>query len=98
MLFVFTGTDKPNSLETRLSTRPGHLEFLKEIAESGALKLGGPFLDADGKPCGSMLVIEAVDIDAAKALVARDPYAKAGVFASTEMRPWNWTFGKPENL
>jgi hypothetical protein len=98
MLFVFTGTDNPNSLELRLSTRPAHLEFLKEIAESGALKLGGPFLDADGKPCGSMLVIEAPDAAAAKALVDRDPYAGAGVFASTEIRQWNWTFGKPDTV
>ncbi len=32
---------------------------------------------------------------AARALSAADPYAKAGLFESVEIRPWNWTFNKP---
>jgi uncharacterized protein YciI len=26
---------------------------------------------------------------------AADPYAKAGLFGSVEIRQWNWTFNKP---
>ena len=45
---------------------------------------------------GSLLVIEADDIAAARAFAAADPYAKAGLFASVDIRPWKWIFGNPE--
>ncbi len=34
-----------------------------------------------------MIIIEAPDLDAAKAWAANDPYAKAGLFAATEICP-----------
>lgn len=95
MLFAFTGTDKPGHLELRVSTRPDHVAYLTKLHETGVLKLAGPFLDAEGKPCGSMLVVEAETIEAARDIVAGDPYAKVGLFGATEVRAWNWTFGKP---
>ncbi|TIU11566.1 MAG: hypothetical protein E5W44_10355, partial [Mesorhizobium sp.] len=55
----------------------------------------GPFLDAAGKPDGSLVMIEAPDMAGAQALAAADPYAKAGLFESVEIRPWNWVFQKP---
>jgi ethanolamine utilization microcompartment shell protein EutL len=36
-------------------------------------------LDTEGKPCGSLLVIEAADLAEAEAFAAADPYAKAGL-------------------
>jgi uncharacterized protein YciI len=89
MLFVLTATDKPSALELRMATRPAHFEYAKE---TGAIRLGGPFLDAAGEMAGSMIIIEAPDLDAAKAWAANDPYAKAGLFAATEIRPWKPTF------
>ncbi|TJX41862.1 MAG: hypothetical protein E5W21_24815, partial [Mesorhizobium sp.] len=35
------------------------------------------------------------DMAGAQALSAADPYAKAGLFESVEIRPWNWVFNKP---
>ena len=61
----------------------------------GTLKFAGPFLDDDGKPNGSLVVIEAADKAAAAAIAADDPYAKAGLFETVEIRPWNWVFNKP---
>ena len=89
MLFVLTATDKPNALELRMATRPAHFEYAKA---TGVIRLGGPFLDAKGEMAGSMIIIEAPDLDAAKAWAANDPYAKAGLFAATEIRPWKATF------
>ncbi|TIN51131.1 MAG: hypothetical protein E5X95_05360, partial [Mesorhizobium sp.] len=48
-----------------------------------------------GKPDGSLVMIEAPDMAGAQALAAADPYAKAGLFESVEIRPWNWVFQKP---
>ena len=59
------------------------------------LAFAGPFLDPEGKPNGSLVVVDAPDMAGAQALSAADPYAKAGLFESVEIRPWNWTFNKP---
>ena len=40
-------------------------------------------------------MLEAPDLDSAKALAAQDPFAKVGLFEKVEIRPWNWVFNKP---
>ena len=97
MFYALMCKDKPASLELRMATRPTHVEYLKECEAKGILKMAGPLLGDDEKPIGSLLVIEANDMAEAEAFAAGDPYAQAGLFASTEIRPFNWTFGKPED-
>jgi len=96
MLYALMCKDKPNSLELRMATRPPHVEHLKGLYASGVLKMAGPLLGDDEKPIGSLLVVEADTKADAEAIAAGDPYAIAGLFASTEIRAFNWTFGKPE--
>ena len=95
MLFALICKDKPGSLQVRLDTRPEHIAFLEGLNGEQKLAFAGPFLDADGKPNGSLVVVEAPDPAAAEALSAADPYAKAGLFESVEIRAWNWVFQKP---
>lgn len=90
MLFAIIAEDKPASLDLRLATRPVHLEYLDGMVEM--LVQAGPVLDADGKPCGSVLLVEATDLAAAEAFAAADPYAKAGLFASTTIRPFRQVY------
>jgi len=92
MLFLVYAHDRPGALDLRLSVRPDHLAY---VAESGVCKIAGPLLDTEGKPCGSMLVIEAEDQAAAETWAASDPYAEAGLFADVEISPWNWVIGNP---
>ncbi len=94
MLFALICTDKPNSLEIRMATRLDHVAYLKSLGDN--LKFAGPFLGADEKPNGSLVVIKADDRAAAEAMAANDPYAKAGLFQSVEIRTWNWTMNNPE--
>jgi uncharacterized protein YciI len=96
VLFTFICKDKPGHLETRMSNRPAHVDYLDDLNARGVLKFAGPFLDGDGKPCGSLVAVEAADRAAAEALAAGDPYAKAGLFASVEINPWSWVFNGPE--
>lgn len=96
MLFVIEAMDKAGALEVRMQSRPAHVEFLKSLGD--VLVLAGPFLDDDEKPCGSLVVIKAENLDAAKAIAARDPYAAAGLFESSEVRRWSWTLNAPEGI
>ena len=97
MLFALICKDKPNHLQVRLDNRPDHVAFLTKLNEVGTLKFAGPFLGDDGKPVGSLVVIEAEDKNAAASIGADDPYAKAGLFESVKIRAWNWTFNNPSN-
>jgi uncharacterized protein len=94
MLYALISTDKPDHLQVRLETRAGHLAYLNSLG--GDLKFAGPFLDEAGKPNGSLVVINAASRTAAGAIAAADPYAKAGLFASVEIRPWTWALNNPE--
>ncbi|SFI52391.1 YciI-like protein [Aerobium aerolatum] len=96
MLFAIICKDKPDHLQVRLDTRPTHVDYLNGLNAAGTLKFAGPFLGEDGKPLGSLVVVEAADRAAAEALAAADPYADAGLFASVEILPWNWVFNAPE--
>lgn len=93
MLYAIICNDKPNSLQLRMDTRSTHLEYLDGLGD--ALTLAGPFLDAEGKPNGSLVVVEAESLEQAKEIAENDPYAKAGLFASSDVRPWNWVIKNP---
>ena len=94
MLFALICTDTPASLDLRLKMRPDHLAFLESLGSG--LKAAGPFTDDGGSPTGSLVVIEAADRQAAEAIAASDPYARAGLFASVDIRPWKWLIRNPE--
>jgi hypothetical protein len=57
------------------------------------LRLGGPFLDGKGDMAGSLMIIEAADLEAARQFNRDDPYTKAGLWASVDIRQFRATFG-----
>ena len=83
-------TDKAGALQTRLDTRPAHLAYM---AETGVVEMAGPLLGADGKPCGSLVILEVEDVAAAEAWAAADPYALAGLFSDVKVIQWNKVVG-----
>ncbi|PRX11150.1 UNVERIFIED_ORG: hypothetical protein BCL66_102111 [Martelella mediterranea] len=95
MIFAVLCKDKPDHLHVRMETRPLHLEWVDGLNEKGTLKIAGPFLDAQEKPCGSMLLIEAQDQASAEAIAAQDPYGKAGLFEKVEVKPFKWLYNNP---
>ncbi|TXH80957.1 MAG: hypothetical protein E6Q77_09255 [Rhizobium sp.] len=96
MLFAFVCKDKPGHLNVRMETRPAHVEHLNKLNAEGTLKMAGPFLDSEGKPNGSLVIVEAESVEAAVAIADADPYTKAGLFESVEIKPFNWVFNNPE--
>jgi uncharacterized protein YciI len=55
--------------------REAHLAFLAELNERGVILVSGRRVP----PVGGVVVIDAEDLEAAKAIMAEDPFAKAGV-------------------
>jgi len=96
MLFALICTDREGHLETRMATRDAHLAFLD--GEVSRIANAGAMLDGEGKPCGSVLIIEAADQAEAEGFAANDPYAKAGLFASTVVRPFRAVYKDGQRL
>lgn len=95
MLFALICNDKPGGMAIRKTHRPEHLAFLEGLGDT--LKFAGPFLDEEGEAMtGSLIVLEAPSLEAAKTIAKGDPFAKAGLFASVDIRPWRWTVGQPD--
>jgi uncharacterized protein YciI len=95
MLYALICTDKPGSLAARKANRPEHLAYLKSLGET--LVFAGPFTEPDGQTMnGSLIVIKTSSLDAARKIAAEDPFAKLGIFASVDIRPWLWVVNKPD--
>ena len=89
MYFSIYAKDKADHLSLRMETRPVHLEYLKEHADK--------IMTDDGEsPIGSLLVMEFDNIEQAREWAAGDPYAKAGLFESTDVHAWREV--KPKEL
>jgi uncharacterized protein YciI len=94
MHFAFICTDKPDGLPIRKANRPQHLAYLQGLGDT--LIFAGPFTAEDGETMtGSLVVVDAPTRAAAQAIAEADPFARAGLFASVDIRPWKWTLGKP---
>jgi uncharacterized protein YciI len=89
-LFIISWMDKPGGLPVRMATREAHLAYV--AANPGVVRLGGPFLDG-GDMAGSMLIVEAENLEAAQAFHDGDPYKAAGLFETSTVKPWRVTVG-----
>ena len=93
MLFHLFCTDKPDSLQLRLKTRPDHLSYLESFNDH--LVFGGPRFGEDGEtPIGGVLIVDLEDRAAAEDFAANDPYAKVGLFQSVTIAPVKQVFPK----
>jgi hypothetical protein len=94
VLYAIIATDHPDSLAARRSTRPAHLERLKQLQGEGRLILAGPHPAIDAAEAGeagftgSLVVAEFDDLEVARAWAAADPYVAAGVYAEVVVKPF----------
>jgi len=86
MLYAMIAKDAPGALQTRLDTRPVHLDHLKSLGKK--LVFAGALLNAEEQPEGSIVIFEAETLAEAEAMAAADPFVPAGVFASYEVKRW----------
>ena len=94
MLYAIISEDVPNSLSSRLTARPAHLERLNELQQQGRLVLAGPHPAIDSEDpgqagfSGSLVVAEFTDLTQAQAWADADPYIDAGVYAKVIVKPF----------
>jgi uncharacterized protein len=86
MLFHIQCVDRTDAGTVRPDTRPAHLAYLESFKDR--ILAAGPTLSPDGKPTGSVFLIDFEDEAAAQRFCAGDPYAKAGLFAATRIERW----------
>jgi len=94
MLFALIANDKNDASGVRLATRPEHLAYLKNLGPR--LIFAGPFLNDNGQPDGSLVVVEADSLSAAEEIAANDPYARASLFETCTVRAWKWALNNHE--
>ena len=92
-LFVISCIDKPDSLSVRMAARDAHLAYANTGEKPVKVKLGGPYLDSKGNMAGSLLIVDAPDRSAVDQFLRDDPYVKAGLFQSVDIRPYRVTVG-----
>lgn len=90
MRIALYARDKAGALPIRTQNRAAHLAY---IEETGAVEMAGPLIDAEGGMCGSLVILDLPDMEAARAWAEADPYARAGLFDSVTLTEWKKVIG-----
>ena len=90
-------TDRLETAQARLDARDAHFTHIEKVLDE--ILIAGPLVGPDGMTVGSLLVVKAKDAISARALLERDPYLKADIWADiriTEFDPaaGEWIGGK----
>jgi uncharacterized protein len=94
MLFIAACADKPDSQQLRLDNRAAHLAYLTSLGAK--VRAGGAMLTADQRGVvGSLIIFAGENETEIAAMLADDPYAKAGLFVSVDVKPWRQAIGVP---
>lgn len=98
MLYVIYAEDIADSLEKRLSVRPGHLARLQLLHDEGRLLTAGPMPAVDSNEpgaagfSGSTVIAEFESLEAAQSWANDDPYIAAGVYRQVSVKPYKKVF------
>ena len=98
MYFVVFATHKEEMGQKRLQLQDAFAAYLHDLTQHPDVTVhhGGQTLsESDQTVTGLVLVLEAPSLERARAFVAGSPYAQAGIFAESQIRPWNWLTGRP---
>ena len=87
MQFVITACDGKNVLDKRMAVRPRHLEGMQKLIDH--IVCAGGILDDEGKPKGSVLVMNFESRNELDAYLAGEPYVVEGVWDKIVIEPMN---------
>lgn len=87
-MYVAILKSRENTSELRVATKPQHDEYWASRMEK--LRFAGPMLSDDGATRLGQVILLAVDNrGAAEDIVLNDPFYKAGLFSSCDIRRFN---------
>ncbi|WP_026530530.1 YciI family protein [Haematomicrobium sanguinis] len=87
--FAVTYAYAPETLDTRDEVRATHRAWLQDLADAGTVLSAGKYADNTG----ALLIFVTADEDELRALLAEDPYAKAGCVADVSVKEWTPAIG-----
>jgi uncharacterized protein YciI len=88
MLTVVRCLYRPGGAEARLPIRDVHIEYM--IANRKWLEQGGALMSDDGSAVeGMFLILRHDSRQEVEAFLAREPYTRAGLFATTTIEPFD---------
>ena len=90
MSYFITCIDKPNSLTKRLSIRERHINYLKKFKSK--LVTAGPLITKDGKPYGSLLILDFTVRAELEDFLKNDPYRLEGLFEEVIIKEFKKVF------
>lgn len=89
MQFVVTAHDGQGMLEKRMSVRPWHLDNIAKVKEKGSVVCAGGILDNEGRPIGSVLVMDFENEDLLNEYLASEPYIIEKVWEDVKVERMN---------
>ena len=87
MQFIITAHDGENMLEKRMAVRPRHLEGMAKLGRH--IVCAGGLLDDEGKPKGSVLILDFEGSDDLDDYLKNEPYVTEQVWEKIEVEPLN---------
>jgi uncharacterized protein YciI len=96
MQFIITAYDGEGVLEKRMEVRPRHLEGMAKLGSH--IVCAGGLLDEEGKPKGSVLVMEFADRAALDEYISNEPYVLEHVWEKIEVETMNVVIMNGEKL
>src|SRR3712207_7316440 len=86
-VIAWDGEDE-GALDRRMAVRDRHLANLAEWAADGRLALGTPLFAPDGRPAGSLMLLEVPDRAGLDSYLAAEPFAAGEVRKRVETHPF----------
>lgn len=98
MYFVIFGTDKPDVTQQRHDTLGDVASYVKDQSNhpTAIAHFAGPTLDEGGTINGTLTIIEAPSLDAARDFLANHPLQQLGLLEDVCIRQWDWRVGCPD--
>ncbi len=98
MYFAIYAIDDPHKAHLRDQVRGQHKRFVRSQSTGPVnVHVAGPLFADDGKTMiGSLLLVEAEDLETVRRFVPTIPYHAAGLYERVEIRPYGWSLGPPQ--
>lgn len=95
--YAIVSRDTPDAAKLRADHRDAHFAHIETILDKVAV--AGPLKDESGGFTGSLVVLDADSIDAARAILEADPFFRAGVWTDIRIEAFTaaagtWIGGK----